>query len=285
MRISDVLCSPAARALLTLSCIALASLPLDARAEEPGRQRFGSGGLRDLDTDSRASFDLHIPLGDGFSSVVPELSGQIGLGPAAAGVSWTFSYFDFDTWDDETYFGAVDLFVKGRYCFEGERGSRTCIGGQLDLAISTDEVDEGEISSFIAGCSTYLSWHRFGSESAGLVPALVFDVQYGWLFLQGHLGVDVVVPLGERDRRDTEALLIFGSTLGVNALELISAGLGFRGLATLTRSKDDSAFALDLLLQGHFGFIHPSFGISIPLDGDTRVFFDLFVSLGATITF
>ncbi len=107
-------------------------------------------------------------------------------------------------------------------------------------------------------------------------------------FAQFHIGPEVLIFLDNdvseaRDGSDT--FLIYGLAAGANIMNLVSAGVGFRGISSLTFEDNESAYALDILAQIHLPIVKPYLMLSIPLDEDTRDLLDASITIGAVAVF
>ena len=266
-------------------------LHVPTASADPLEPYLGTKGYTSLNTDSLVSFDLHIPAGEHVTGVVPELVGQFGFGPAAVGLNLGLSFAnpDSDDADSGIWLGNIDLFAKGKHCLDLPGGTRACFGGQLEISIAPGEVDDVEdIGAIIFGMANHLRYNRFGSEFLLVTPTLGFQLLNDMFFAQFHIGPEVLIYLDDdvSDARDGfDTFLVYGLAAGANIMNLVSAGLGFRGISSLTFDDNDSLYALDLLAQVHLPLVKPYLMLSIPLDEDTRELLDVSITLGAVAVF
>ena len=264
-------------------------LNVPTTSADPVEPYLGTKGYTSLNTDSLVSLDLHIPTGEYVSGLVPELVGQFGFGPAAVGLNLGFSYANPDNDEAESgvWFGNIDLFAKGRHCLELPGGTRACFGGQLEISIAPGEVDDLEDAvAIVLGSINHLRYNRFGSEFLVFTPTLGFQLSHELFFAQFHIGPEVIFSLNDDNAGDdSETFLVYGLAAGANIMGFVSAGMGFRGLSSLTFDNNNSFFALDILAQIHLPIIKPYLMLSIPLDEDTRDMLDISITLGAVAVF
>ncbi|MBW2701979.1 MAG: hypothetical protein JRF33_14275 [Deltaproteobacteria bacterium] len=266
-------------------------LNVPTTSADPVEPYLGTKGYTSLNTDSLVSLDLHIPTGEYFSGVVPELVGQFGFGPAAVGLNLGFSYAnpDADEADSGFWLGNIDLFAKGKHCLDLPGGIRACFGGQLEISIAPMEADDGEdIGAISVGMLNHLRYNRFGSEFLVATPTLGFQLTHDLFFAQFHIGPEMLIYLNDdvSDARDGyDTFMVYGLAGGANIMNLVSAGLGFRGMSSLTFDDNNSFFALDILAQVHLPIIKPYLMLSIPLDEDTRDILDMSITMGAAAVF
>ncbi len=274
---------------LTLAAALLGSLLcVPTVSADPTEPYLGTKGYTSLNTDSLVSLDLHIPTGEYVSGLVPELVGQFGFGPAAVGLNLGFSFANPDNDEAESgfWFGNIDLFAKGRHCLELPGGTRACFGGQLEVSIAPMEADDfDDIGAIGFGSVNHLRYNRFGSEFLVFTPTLGFQLLHKLFFAQFHIGPEVVFSLDDNAGDDSETFLVYGLAAGANIMDFVSAGVGFRGLSSLTFDNNKNFFALDILAQIHLPIIKPYLMLSIPLDEDTRNMLDVSITLGAVAVF
>ncbi|MBW1808316.1 MAG: hypothetical protein JRJ87_08995 [Deltaproteobacteria bacterium] len=251
-------------------------------AQEPARE-FHPTGFVDLAAGNMAKFDANISIGDNYTGFVPEFTLQIGTGDLAVGLDWGFSVADVDNVDADIFVGGFVINLKGRHCWEGTW--KTCVGSEFEIGINPFEVDPGgeSASGAIGLLSHMMRWSRFSSKVITIDPLLALNTSDGQFFLQFTLGPSILIPYSDDqfDRDDAEVCLLYGLEGGVVISDLVGAGLGFKGLSTLSFDDNETFMALDFSLRLFLDRFTPVFRLSVPLTGDYyKDFVDIVITLG-----
>jgi hypothetical protein len=256
-------------------------------AQEPARE-FHPSGLVDLSAGNMAKFDANISVGDNYTGFVPEFTLQIGTGNLAVGLDWGFCVADVDNVDADIFVGGFVVNFKGRHCWEGTW--KTCFGTEFEIGINpftADSSGEG-ISGVVGLLSHMMRWSRFSSEVITIDPLLALNSSDGQFFLQLSLGPSILIPYSDDqfDRDDTEVCLLYGLEGGVVISDLVGAGLGFKGLSTLSFDDNETFMALDFSLRLFLDGFTPVFRLALPITGDYyKNIVDIVITLGLWVDF
>ncbi len=277
--------------LVTAAALVLAVMTVNpARAGGDGL-RYRPSGFGDLYTGNMVGLDMNFVIGDDVTGYVPALLAQFGAGNMAVGLQWGLAYADVDVpegygeYDGEVAPGNFIVNFRAKHHMEG--AWETCIGTNFSLGIGPFEMDSLEQAlSWTTGIYAHtLRYLHYAPESVLIDPLLALNTTNGTIFLQVALGPSVLVPLDDTDVRDVEACLAYGAELGFVAAEMLSMGLGFKGVSMLTADDNESLFALDINLRLVLDGVSPGFRLSIPFSTEDSLdeAFDLIVTLGVLL--
>lgn len=252
---------------------------------------YRSSGFGDLYTGGMVGFDMNFSIGDDVTGYVPTFLLQYGIGDVAFGMQWGLAYADVDVsggdYDGEVATGNFILNFKAKHCMTG--AWKTCMGAIFSLGIGPFEVDSmEELLSWSAGIYTHtMRYAHFAPESIVVDPLFALNTTNEMVFVQFALGPSILVPLDDTDVRDVEACLAYSFEAGILVVDMISMGLGFRGVSTLTADNNESLFSLDVNIRLILDSVSPGLRLSIPFstDDDLGDVFDLILALGLSADF
>ena len=253
---------------------------------------YRASGFGDLYTGGMVGFDMNFATGDDVTGYVPTFLLQYGIGDVAFGMQWGLAYADVDIpgsgdYDGELAVGNFILNFKAKHCMAGTW--KTCMGANFSLGIGPFEVDSmEELLSFSVGIYTHtMRYVNFAPESMVIDPLFALNTTNDMVFVQIALGPSVLVPLDDTDVRDVEACLAYSFEAGILAIDMLSLGLGFKGVSTLTADDNESLFSIDINIRLVLEGVSPGVRLSIPFstEDDLSDVFDLIVALGLTADF
>ncbi len=246
-------------------------------------------GLVDLSTQTMAGMVTSVPMDDHMIGFVPEFSLQYGFGNFAVGIEWSFAVADVDGYDTGTHPGGIVLNLKTRKCNEGPW--RTCYGLKVEAALSPFQVEDtsDSMAATVGLLTNLFRFGQFGSEMASIDPLLVLNTTDGSIFLQAVLGTSFVFPyaddhLGNSDTMET--FLLYGAEVGLVMRNLVVAGMGVRGLYTLTFDNNENYLAIDFSARLLHDQASPFVRMTLPMASDMYTSsLDVIFAAGVTVPF